>query len=482
MSAALHQAARPPAWYRLAWLLALPLAALYLAWRALRQREYLRHWGERFLGRAGVPTWPAGAAPRHVYWVHAVSVGETRAAQPLIERLAAADPQACFVLTHMTPTGRQTGAALAAQLDGRLVQRYLPYDLPGAVRRFLAETRPAVGVLIETETWPNLLAGAQRAGVPVLLVNARLSARSLARAARAPRLIRATAARLARVVAQTESDAARIRTLYDGPVDVAGNLKFDLEPSAELRARGQAWRARCAPRPVWLFANTRDGEEALLLDAIAAWRRAAPAAAAALPDPQLIFVPRHPQRFDVVARLIAARGHAVVRRSEAPQFDRPWQPGAIVLGDTMGEMAAYYAAADVALVGGSLAALGGHNLIEACACGCAVVVGPHTFNFAQASDDAIAAGAALRVPDAAGVLAAFAALRDDPERLASMRRCAAAFALAHRGATARTAAIVLQVRAGARQSAISSLLTAARSRSSRPPTADCSFRPLTRKS
>lgn len=427
---------RALALYTWAWRLGWPVAVLHLLARSLRQPDYRRHWGERFLGR-GAPAL-RGAGP--VFWVHAVSVGETRAAMPLLERLAQSEPQATFVVTHTTPTGRDTGAEVALRLKGRVVQRYLPYDLPSAIARFFAQTRPSIGILMETETWPNLLAGAQRAAVPVVLVNARLSARSLARGRRWPALIRATAARLAGVVAQTDADAARIAELYEGPIEVAGNLKFDLAPPASQLDEGRAWRASLGSGALWLFANTRDGEEALLLDAFDAFF-----AHAATPR-RLVIVPRHPQRFDEVARLIGARGHHVVRRSDRVAFSAAAaSPAAIILGDTMGEMAFYYAAADVAFVGGSLAPLGGHNLIEACSCGCPVVVGRHTFNFAAATDDAIAAGAAIAVDDAAAVVATCAELVADPARLAAARSRALGFAAAHRGATDRTVAILRRV-------------------------------------
>jgi 3-deoxy-D-manno-octulosonic-acid transferase len=284
--------------------------------------------------------------------------------------------------------------------------------------------------------------------VPVVLVNARLSARSLARGLRWPALIRATAARLAGVVAQTDADAARIAELYEGPIEVAGNLKFDLAPPAQQLEDGRAWRATLGSRAVWLFANTRDGEEALLLDAFIAFTTAFATAftAHAAAPPRLVIVPRHPQRFDEVARLIGARGHPVVRRSDRAAFATvAAAPAAIVLGDTMGEMAFYYAAADVAFVGGSLAPLGGHNLIEACSCGCPVVVGRHTFNFAAATADAIAAAAAIAVDDAAGVVATCAELVADPARLAAARSRALGFAAAHRGATDRTVAVLRRV-------------------------------------
>ena len=421
--------------YTLAWYVALPFAAVYLLWRGLRQREYLRHWGERFFGTAPHGTSNGG----ETIWVHAVSVGETRAAQPLIEALARARPDARFVLTHMTPTGRATGKVLVRSLRGRLVQRYLPYDLPFALASFFAQVQPALGIVLETEAWPNLLFGARERGIPMMLVNARLSERSLARGLRFASLMRSASRAFACIAAQTEADRARLAQLYSGPIAVLGNLKFDLAPDAAQLAAGQALRGACADAPVWLLATTREGEEALLLDALQ--RRVDLRAA---DSPALIVVPRHPQRFDEVAKLIASRGLPVQRRSLLGAQAVP-APGKVLLGDTMGEMVLYYAAADLAVVGGSLRPLGGHNLIEAAACGCPVVIGPHTFNFAQATSDAVAAGAALQVADADAAIAALSALTQDAARRELMRSAAAAFSAAHRGATARTLQFVEDV-------------------------------------
>ncbi len=414
--------------YSAGWCLAAPLAALYLLWRSLAQREYRWHWGERFLGRGPRP--PSGGP---LIWVHAVSVGETRAAQPLIERLASDLPQAAFVLTHMTPTGRAVGQSISAGLPRRVVQRYLPYDLPFAVARFLRETRPALGVVMETEVWPNLLHAARRSSVPMLLANARLSEQSATRGARFDPLLRPAAAGFSRIAAQSEADRARLARWFDNPIDVVGNLKFDLTVDQSLVAAGRALRANWHGRPIWLFASTRDGEETLLLEA----RRRREKSDS---DPIFLIVPRHPQRFDEVALLIQAQGLDCLRRSMG-QWQDQVPTGAVLLGDTMGEMALYYAAADIALIGGSLRNFGAQNLIEACAVGTPVVLGPSTFNFAQAAADAVASGAALKIRDADEALAAMAAASGDPLRLEQMRGAARAFAAAHRGATERIAKI-----------------------------------------
>ncbi len=404
--------------YRLALLLAAPLIPLRLLWRGRRERGYLEHAGER-LGAVDVP---AGAI-----WIHAVSVGEMRAAQPLIEALCAAHPGRPILLTCMTPTGRATAASLYGSF-AHIV--YLPYDYACLVRRFLRRARPAVGILMETELWPNLIRAASRARVPLVLANARLSERSARGYARLPALTRASLARIAVVAAQSDADAARLRQLGARDVAVAGNLKFDIAPPAELLERGAAWRRLWGARPVWLAASTREGEEAPLLRAFA---ERAPR------DVLLVLVPRHPQRFDEVARLIEAAGLSYGRRSATTAVDAATH---VLLGDSLGELFAYYAACDVAFVGGSLVPLGGQNLIEAASVGRPVLVGPHTFNFEAATRQAIEAGAALRVDAAAAcVEKALDLLADVPART-RMGEAGLAFAAHHRGAAAGMAALI----------------------------------------
>jgi 3-deoxy-D-manno-octulosonic-acid transferase len=437
--------ARARGLYSLAWRLFRPLVALYLLWRGLRQPEYRQHWAERFGGTGALPT----GSP--VLWVHAVSVGETRAAQPLLEAVLAARPDLHVVLTHMTPTGRAVGTALAQQFAGRLVQRYLPYELDGALDRFFDQTRPVLGVILETEIWPNLLHAARARQVPLLLVNARLSERSLARGRRFEPLLRDAARAFTRVLAQTPADATRLATLYDGPIDVVGNLKFDLLPPQDLIDAGKALRTLLGAAPVWLAASTREGEEAMILDAykdLLGARSAKSAKSGSDPnsfgkqsgsDPDfratLLIVPRHPQRFDEVARLIERKGFAVSRRSRDP-WSGPVAPNAVLLGDSMGELALYYGLADLTLMGGSLGPFGSQNLIESCSCGTPVILGPSTFNFAFAAEQALAAGAALQVSHAEDALRLMAQLARDPQRMGQMRAAAQTFAAAHRGATA----------------------------------------------
>lgn len=412
--------------YSLVLWLARPLLRRKLARRGAQEPGYLEAVEERF----GHYTQPSGQG---FVWLHAVSLGETRAAAILLAHLRLADPALRLLLTHGTATGRAEGARLLREGD---VQVWQPWDTPGAVARFLDHFRPRVGVLMETEVWPNLAAACRARGVPLALANARLSAKSLAQARRLSGLSRPTYASLAAVWAQTDADAERLRQAGATVQGVFGNLKFDARPDAIQLARGRAWRA-AAGRPVVMFASSREGEETLWLDAL----QAAGAAARAV---QWLLVPRHPQRFDDVAALVAARGLSVSRRSGwASGQDAVEPPAADVwIGDSLGEMALYYGLSDVALLGGSFAPLGGQNLIEAAACGCPVVMGPHTFNFAEAAELAEAAGAAQRVADVPAAIAAALAMTADGSLQRHRAAAAQAFAAAHRGAAARTAEAV----------------------------------------
>jgi len=310
---------------------------------------------------------------------------------------------------------------------GRVVQAWLPYDLPFAVRGFLARFRPRAGIIMETELWPNLVAAMRAAGVPLFLVNARLSARSARGYARAPGLARPMLAALSGVAAQADADAQRLAAPGAPSPIGTGNLKFDAAVPDAAIALGRDLRTRFGDgRPVFVAGCTRDGEEAMLLDALVQ---------SPLPDNALVvIVPRHPQRFAAVAELLARRGVPFARRSDhAPvQADI-----GVVLGDSMGEMPAYYAAADVVFVGGGLAPLGGHNLIEAIAAGKPTLVGPHMFNFAEATANALAAGAAVEVADANTLVTTAASLLRDPARRVSMQAAALAFHAAHSGAADR---------------------------------------------
>jgi 3-deoxy-D-manno-octulosonic-acid transferase len=414
------------AFYTLMWYLALPLVLARLWWRGRKEPGYRGHWGERL----GWYTAAVDATP--TLWLHAVSVGETRAAEPLVDALLAAYPTHRILLTHMTPTGRATGQQLFARHGARFIQSYLPYDTGLLARRFLCHFAPRLCILMETEVWPNLIAACHARGVPVALVNARLSARSLRRGQRFGGLMTDAARAITLVAAQTPADAERITSLGAPQVEITGSIKFDVVPPAAALTLGAWLRARIGTRPVLLCASTREGEEALILDA---WRPQDKAL--------LLLVPRHPQRFDDVAALAAARGLSIVRRSQLQ--DGYGIDADVLLGDSMGEMFAYYAACDCAYIGGSLLPLGGQNLIEACAVGKPVLVGPHTFNFALATEQAVDAGAALRCDDAPAMVAAATGLLQDSVARNRMGQAALEFAGQHRGATARTVELLRQL-------------------------------------
>ena len=419
-----------PWFYRLLLTLIVPFALLRLWWRGRKQPGYRQHIGERF-GFIHVPE------DRPILWLHAVSVGETRAAEPLVHALLAAYHEHRILLTHMTPTGRETSTRLYQ--DPRILIAYLPYDLTGAVNRFLKRVRPAIGLLMETEIWPNLILRCRQHGVPVLLINARLSERSARRYARFKNSIHPVLAALNATGAQTPADASRLAALGAQPITVTGNLKFDVRINPAMQQLGRDWRhGLTAPRPVWLAASTREGEEAIIL---AAHR----ALCARHPDlkPLLVLVPRHPQRFDDVAALIQREGFALTRRSEG----HPVATTDVWLGDSMGEMVAYYTLADVAVIGGSLLPFGGQNLIEAAACGCPLIIGPHTYNFQAAAELAESCGAARRLHeiDAARLAEAVAAFLNDAAYQAQVRTASAHFVGSATGATERTCTLIRQV-------------------------------------
>lgn len=402
--------------YTLLLYLMLPLVLLRLWWRGRREPAYRRHIAERFGRYSRKPV--TGAV-----WIHAVSVGETRATQPIIARLLARHPGKRVLITHMTPTGRATGE----QLYGDRVERcYLPYDYPGAVARFLDHYRPSLGLVMETEIWFNLIHACRTRGIPLFLANARLSEKSFRRYARIRGLADAGLNALAAVAAQTSADAKRFVALGARNVHVVGNVKFDAAVPDDLVDRGRSWRAHwAATRPVWLAASTREGEEALLLDVLGRIRVA---------GLLTVIVPRHPQRFGEVGELIAARGIRYARRSD-PSW--PACDADVLLGDSMGEMFAYYAACDAAFIGGSLRPFGAHNLLEACALGKPVIVGPSVYNFQEAVELGIDAGGVVQVADAGALADALTRILSDGPRRESMGRAARAFAAAHRGAVER---------------------------------------------
>jgi 3-deoxy-D-manno-octulosonic-acid transferase len=393
----------------------MPIIVARLWWRGRREPGYREGLRERF---GKYP--PIGAAK--LVWIHAVSVGEARAAAPLVRALQGALPAHAFLLTCTTAAGRET---LKEVYGDSVFTAYLPHDYPGAVRRFLRHFRPQLGILMETEVWPNLLAACAEQAVPVVLANARMSEKSALGYQRWASLFAPAFASLTAVCAQSDADGARLRALGARNVQITGNLKFDAEPDPEQIERGRAWRTQLR-RPVMLLASTREGEEKLLLEALPQW------------DGRLLVlvVPRHPRRFDEVAQWAQSRRTEIAM----PADDQP-----IYLGDTMGEMAFYFAACDVAVIGGSFMPLGGQNLIEALACGAPVVLGPSMYNFAEATRLATEAGAAVQVSDAPGAIREALELMNDSPRRESMARAGKALCEMHRGATHRHLQICMKL-------------------------------------
>lgn len=388
-----------------------PLVLLKLWWRGRREPGYRRHVAERFGEYKFTPE-------RAVLWLHAVSVGEVRAAAPLVRALREEFAGCDVLLTCSTAAGRE---AVKQMYGESVLTAWLPYDYPGSVRRFVEHFRPRLGLLVETEIWPNLLAACRAYAVPVVLANARMSERSASGYARWSGLARPGFAGLSAVCAQSEADAGRLAALGATNVSVCGNLKFDVAPDPAKEAEGRAWRAALG-RPVLLLASTREGEEEILLEALAGDAI----------DALVVIVPRHPQRFDEVAALVVKDGFRAGRRSRG---DVPRPEDRVYLGDTMGEMAFYYPAADVAVMGGSFMPLGGQNLIEACAAGTPVVFGPSMYNFADASRLALEAGAAIQAPDAYGAVRVALELLEDGRRRERMGDAGRSLCMAHRGAT-----------------------------------------------
>ncbi len=414
-----------PGLYRLMARCATPLAKLYLKKRAKKQPDYLLHWDERF----AQCEYPKPVRPR--LWVHAVSVGETNAAAPLIDELMKRLGDVELLLTCMTPTGRDAGRKVVARYPGRAVQCYLPYDVPAFAAKFLEETRPTLGVLMETEVWPNLIAAAGERNIPLVLANARESQKSSEKAEPFDRVMRPAFSAFDAVLAQSDADAERLmhRGARSDVVKVAGSLKFDVPMNAKARAKAEAFKAKRA-LPVLLVASTREGEEAMFAPLLKRFEGKA----------VVLLVPRHPQRFQDVASLLDEAGVAFVRRSAfADPLDIPAQAG-VILGDSMGEMAFYCAAADVTLMGGSFGGTGCQNLIEPAAAGSPVVLGPSLYNFQKIADDAAAMGAAVKTADAeAGVKAALELITDDAKRR-ERHEAALAFARRYTGAAAAMSA------------------------------------------
>jgi 3-deoxy-D-manno-octulosonic-acid transferase len=427
--------------YSLAMWLAQPVLRAKLRRRAVAEPAYAQHLPERF-GQYESTNAQAGYV-----WIHAVSLGETRAAAILLAQLRPLLPGMRLLLTHGTATGRAEGAKLLQPGD---VQAWLPWDTRSATTKFSQHFQPRIGIVMETEVWPNLCAAAAHAGVPMVLANARLNDKSQRAAQRIAWLARPAYASFAQVWAQTDADAQRLKTVGARNVSVQGNVKFDAAPNTAQVQQGRAWRA-ALQRPVVMLASSREGEEALFLEEIKSVVQVSTAQAAinsvantSSSKVQWLIVPRHPQRFDEVAALITQAGFTVSRRSQWADAAAP-ESADVWLGDSLGEMAMYYGLSSCALLGGSFAVLGGQNLIEAIAAGCPVVMGPHTFNFADASATAQEQGAALRVTDMTqGVSTAFE-LVTRYEQLHAMQDIGEQWLAASRGAAQRMAQAVVRL-------------------------------------
>lgn len=423
--------------YQFIWYLALPLALARLLWKGRLQQGYREHINER-LGMS----WPiSGATPR--IWVHAVSVGETRAAAPLIDNLIQGGEK--ILLTHMTPTGREAGRQLFAEYiaSGQLVQSYLPYDIHWAVNSFYRYFSIKVGLIMETEVWPTLILSAYQKSVPVILVNARLSERSARRVGRFSNFAQLIYQSFTKILAQTNLDAKRYGSLGLSNVMVTGNLKFDFMPNAQQLEHALALKKKLTQQiQIVCAASTRDGEEPLIIEA---WQELLKTKEKPN-DFCLIIVPRHPQRFDDVFAQLQSNFPKVLRRSRLSdqEFVEIVNHGGVVLGDSMGEMSFYYALSDIVIMGGSLLPLGGQNFIEACALGRPIILGEHTFNFQQASADVIDARAAIRITDVGDLVKAMDLLLTNHQVKEEMSTNALDFANQHTGATKKIIAVVQQ--------------------------------------
>jgi 3-deoxy-D-manno-octulosonic-acid transferase len=400
------------------------LLPIKLFWRGLKQPEYRQHVGERY----GFYTQKINSP---LIWVHCVSVGETRATQPLIQALLKQYPHHQLLMTHGTPTGRETGyQLLGKEIDcGRVLQAYLPVDTPCAAKRFLKHFQPALGLLMETELWFNLIAQSKKQQIPMALMSARLSEKSARGYAKLGSLTRNGLQQLSLVAAQTAADAERLQALGAKQPMICGNLKFDVNPPADSAEKGHQLRKLLGEnRTVFMAASTREGEESLILDAVKD------------SNVLLLLVPRHPQRFAEVEGLLKVRGLRYVLRTEITQAIA--NDVQVVLGNSMGEMYTYYAASDFAVMGGSLQPLGGQNLIEAATMGVPTILGPNMFNFAQVTKEAVAANAAVQMADVSELKNTIADLAADKAKVSVMSEAAKVFTVQHRGTTQRLMAAI----------------------------------------
>lgn len=396
-----------------------PLVLLRLIWLARRNPAYLDRWPDRL----GFPRALPGGSP--VIWLHAVSVGEVLAARPLLDRLIEVYPQYRMVVTTTTPTG---AATVRRSFGGTIEHRYFPYDLPIAVRRALRVLHPSLVVIMETELWPNYFAACAKAGVPLALVNARLSEKSARGYRRVSTLVRDTLRSATLIAAQSRADADRFLSLGADPARliVCGNVKFDMDVPQSLREQGEALRQFFSTsRPVWIAASTHPGEEAGILEAFGALQQP-------FPDCLLILAPRHPERCDAVEELSRHAGFDTLRRSRREQYGGGTE---VFILDSLGELPVYYACADIAFVGGSLVPVGGHNLLEPASLGVPVISGPHLFNFSSISELLLEAQAMCVVSNAAALADTVIRLLRDADLRRAMGDRARGVFLQHRGCT-----------------------------------------------
>ena len=410
------------------WLLRLlvPVILLRLFWRGLKNRGYWSRIPERF---GFIPPLRA----MRVLWVHAVSVGEVRAAVPLVKALAARYPDHRLLITTMTPTG---SAQVPALFGDDVAHCYVPYDLPRVVARFLDRVRPDVAIIMETELWPNLFDACRTRSIPILIANMRISEKSMRSYLKVPGFTAATLAQPTVLAAQSQADADRLRELQAPPasIHVTGSIKYDVALPASLREQADALRIEWGRgRPVWLAASTHEGEEELVL-------KAHDELAKRFPDQLLIIVPRHPERFATVTRLVRRAGCRVALRSENRSSLESTVE--VLIGDTMGELQLFYGAVDVAFVGGSLVPTGGHNLLEAAVVGTPTVFGPHMFNFQAISQLTLERGAGVQIADAAQLAPAIADFLGNANRRFEVGEAGKRLIAENRGAVARTLRLI----------------------------------------
>ena len=410
------------------WLLRIifPLIPLRLLWRSLRNRDYRKRWAERF-----------GFIPplneRGVIWIHAVSVGEVNAAALLVPTLLHSYPEYRILITTMTPTGsKQVLSVLGNKVD----HVYVPYDYPSAVKRFLNRAHPDIGIVMETELWPNLFHACGARNIPLLVSNVRMSEKSMNGYLRFPRLSRSTLSQVSHFAVQSQDDADRMIRI-GAPKDrvaVTGSIKFEIDIPASQRETAEVLRREWGQnRTIWIAASTHEGEDEIILSTHRELKKQ-------FPDLLLVLVPRHPERFASVERLATRSGFNVRLRSQQkfeiePDVD-------VLVGDTMGELQLFFAAVDIAFVGGSMVPTGGHNLLEAAAVGTPVVVGPHTFNFKEITRLAIERGHTIQISSAAELPGAITSLIDHPELRAKAGEAGKKLVQENRGALARNLELI----------------------------------------